>query len=232
MSSQIELAVQMTCTSCVKAVRDSLNIPGVSNVVINLENNSVVVDTTLTTSEVLRHLESSGKKAVVKGYAGSLAAVAILDVSKHIQGVVRLVQINSETCVIDGTVDGLKPGKHGLFIHESGDLSNGCNSVGECYIPNNHQPDELNRVYGNLGTITADDHGRATFRFEDKVIDLSNIIGRSLVITEHPDNVNSGKKLTCGIIARSSGLFQNPKTICACDGVSIWDERNKPKSTL
>ncbi|KAK5647569.1 hypothetical protein RI129_002461 [Pyrocoelia pectoralis] len=216
MSSQIELAVQMTCTSCVKAVRDSLNIPGVSNVVINLENNSVVVDTTLTTSEVLRHLESSGKKAVVKGYAGSLAAVAILDVSKHIQGVVRLVQINSETCVIDGTVDGLKPGKHGLFIHESGDLSN----------------DELNRVYGNLGTITADDHGRATFRFEDKVIDLSNIIGRSLVITEHPDNVNSGKKLTCGIIARSSGLFQNPKTICACDGVSIWDERNKPKSTL
>lgn len=231
MSSQIEFAVQMTCTSCVKAVRDSLNVPGVSNVAINLENNSVVLDTTLTTSEVLRHLESSGRKAVVKGYGGSLAAVAILDIGKHIQGVIRLVQINSELCVIDGTVDGLKPGQHGLFIHESGDLSNGCNSVGECYIPNNYRH-EPNRVYGDLGTITADDHGRATFRFEDKVIDLSNIIGRSLVITEYPNNVNSGKRLTCGIIARSSSLFQNPKTICACDGVSIWDERNKPKATL
>ncbi|KAB0805487.1 hypothetical protein PPYR_02457 [Photinus pyralis] len=233
MSSKIEFAVQMTCTSCVKAVRESLdNIPGISNVDISLEKNTVVVDTTLTTNEVLRHLQSSGKQAVVKGHAGSLAAVAILDVSKHIQGVVRLAQINPETCIVDGTVDGLRPGEHGLFIHESGDLSKGCDSIGECYIPSYFKPSELNRLYGNLGTITADDHGRAEFRFEDKVIDLSNIIGRSLVITENPAGENVGKRLTCGIIARSSALFQNSKTICACDGVSIWDANNKPKSTL
>lgn len=32
-------------------------------------------------------------------------------------------------------------------------------------------------------------------------------------------------RLACGIIARSSSLFQNTKKICACDGLTIWDER-------
>ena len=31
--------------------------------------------------------------------------------------------------------------------------------------------------------------------------------------------------MACGIIARSSGLFQNEKKICACDGNTLWDER-------
>ncbi|XP_011305383.1 superoxide dismutase 1 copper chaperone-like isoform X2 [Fopius arisanus] len=35
---------------------------------------------------------------------------------------------------------------------------------------------------------------------------------------------NSGQKLTCGIIARSSGVFENMKRICACDGKTLWDE--------
>lgn len=36
-------------------------------------------------------------------------------------------------------------------------------------------------------------------------------------------------RLSCGIIARSAGLFQNSeKKICSCDGVTIWNERNVP----
>ena len=77
--------------------------------------------------------------------------------------------------------------------------------------------------------ITSQNDGRAVFRFEDNVVKLSDIIGRSLVVT---DGVNRNERLVCGIIARSSGLFENPKTICACDGVSIWDERESPKSVL
>lgn len=34
-------------------------------------------------------------------------------------------------------------------------------------------------------------------------------------------------RLACGIIARSSTLFQNTKKICACDGLTLWDERDK-----
>lgn len=35
-------------------------------------------------------------------------------------------------------------------------------------------------------------------------------------------------RLACGIIARSAGLFQNPKQICACDGITLWEERDRP----
>lgn len=42
-----------------------------------------------------------------------------------IKGVIRFVEI-SEGCIIDGTIDGLTPGKHGMHIHECGDISNGC----------------------------------------------------------------------------------------------------------
>ncbi|XP_011310819.1 copper chaperone for superoxide dismutase-like isoform X1 [Fopius arisanus] len=40
---------------------------------------------------------------------------------------------------------------------------------------------------------------------------------------------NSGQKLACGIIARSSGVFENTKRICACDGTTQWDERDESK---
>ena len=36
------------------------------------------------------------------------------------------LQVSKDACVIDGTVDNLEPGKHGLNIHEFGDISDGC----------------------------------------------------------------------------------------------------------
>ena len=41
------------------------------------------------------------------------------------KGVVRMTQIDGDQCVIEGTVDGLHPGLHGLAIHETGDTSQG-----------------------------------------------------------------------------------------------------------
>lgn len=46
--------------------------------------------------------------------------------SMNVNGVVRFIQINENECVIDGTIDGLSPGKHGIHIYECGDLSKGC----------------------------------------------------------------------------------------------------------
>lgn len=101
--------------------------------------------------------------------------------------------------------------------------------MGNIYNPETTQN---GRVYGDLGTVVAQKNGRATFRMEDNVIKISEIIGRSLVVSLKIEDNGSQKKLSAGIIARSAGLFQNPKTICACDGVTIWDEASKPKSTL
>ena len=35
--------------------------------------------------------------------------------------------------------------------------------------------------------------------------------------------------IACGIIARSAGLFQNTKTVCACTGKTLWEERLEAK---
>lgn len=148
-------------------------------------------------------------------------------------------------CVVDGVIDGLAPGLHGIHVHECGDISRGCESVGNHYNPRNVRhgsPDNSidKRHAGDLGNINADSDGRAKFRFVDKVISVSEIIGRSIVVTERADDLgcgnnehslldgNSGQRLACGIIARSAGILQNFKKICACDGVTIWDERDKP----
>lgn len=124
-STEIEFAVHMTCENCVNAVKKCLQSePEIKSFDVDLTSNRVIVETTLGVEEVKKKLESTGRKVVVKG-AGSQAGVAILDIGdKGIQGVVRFFQ-NRGTCVVDGTVDGLKPGKHGLAIHECGDVSNG-----------------------------------------------------------------------------------------------------------
>lgn len=43
-----------------------------------------------------------------------------------VQGVVRFLQLSKEACLIDGTIDGLDPGPHGLHIHTLGDLTQHC----------------------------------------------------------------------------------------------------------
>ena len=85
--------------------------------------------------------------------------------------------------------------------------------------------------------MVADESGRASFRLVDQVLNVGDIIGRSLVIKESADDFGrgsspdsktdgaAGKGIACGIIARSAGLFDNPKKICACDGKTLWDER-------
>lgn len=46
-------------------------------------------------------------------------------VDNKIMGVIRFAE-TPDGCLIDGTVDGLAPGKHGMHIHECGDISQGC----------------------------------------------------------------------------------------------------------
>ncbi|XP_011501262.1 PREDICTED: copper chaperone for superoxide dismutase [Ceratosolen solmsi marchali] len=250
-SIKIEFAVQMECQKCVDSVRNALHkVEGIRNVQVSLDQNSVIIDTNLSHLKIQEIIENTGKKAVLKGYGeDNYSAVSMLGGNSGysfgdvIRGVVRFVQIE-KGCIIDGTIDGLTTGYHGLHIHECGDISNGCESVGEHYNPYHTPhggPDDppSKRHVGDLGNIMADNNGRVTFRMINDLVDVSSIFGRSLVVTSKMDDLgkgddpaskidgNSGKRLACGIIARSSGLFQNTKRICACDGLTLWDERDK-----
>ncbi|KAJ8935148.1 hypothetical protein NQ314_012966 [Rhamnusium bicolor] len=191
-TTKIEFAVQMTCESCVDAVKKSVeNVEGIKSVDVDLKTDSVVIDSNLSTLDLQKKLESTGRKVAVKGYAGSSAAVSILEAGdRSIQGVVRFVQVTPNVCIIDGTIDGLKAGPHQISIHECGDLSEGCNSVGNIYNSNN----KSGRMYGNIDTVFAEKNGRAAFRLEDNVIKLSEVIGRSFVISDKTENNKNEKK--------------------------------------
>uniref|UniRef100_UPI0037E7D412 copper chaperone for superoxide dismutase n=1 Tax=Semicossyphus pulcher TaxID=241346 RepID=UPI0037E7D412 len=246
--TKLEFAVQMTCESCADKVRAALEgKTGVQSVSIDVGKMEVLVESALTSAEVQALIESTGRRAVLKGIGGSErdlgSAVAMMAGVGNIVGVVRFLQLSEERCLIDGTVDGLEPGPHGLHVHTLGDLTQDCLSCGEHFNPfgrNHGGPGDSERHVGDLGNIVAGPDGRASFRLEDSQLKVWDVIGRSLVVDAGEDDLgrgnhplsrrtgNSGERLACGIIARSAGLFQNPKQICACDGVSLWEERDRP----
>ncbi|XP_010745782.3 copper chaperone for superoxide dismutase [Larimichthys crocea] len=247
-TAKLEFAVQMTCDSCADKVRAALqDKPGVTSVSIDVGKEEVLVESALTSAEVQALIESTGRRAVLKGIGGSEqdhgSAVAMMAGVGKIQGVVRFLQLSEGQCLIDGTIDGLEPGPHGLHVHTLGDLTQDCLSCGEHYNPLGRRhggPGDSERHVGDLGNIVAGPDGRASFRLEDSQIKVWDVIGRSLVVDAGEDDLgqgghplsgqtgNSGERLACGIIARSAGLFQNPKQICACDGVTLWEERERP----
>ncbi|KAJ1106403.1 hypothetical protein NDU88_003804 [Pleurodeles waltl] len=218
---------------------------------VNLDGESVLVDTTLTAEEVQNLLESTGRLAVLKGMGSTTqrdlgAAVAMVEGVNCIQGVVRFIQLSLEKCIIEGTIDGLNPGLHGLHVHTFGDLTDSFNKCGDHFNPegkSHGDPKDSDRHMGDLGNILADETGRAVFRKEDNYLKVGDIIGRSIVVDEGEDDLgrggnplskisgNSGERLAGGIIACSAGLFQNSKKICTCDGVTLWDERERARAT-
>ncbi|XP_030377943.1 copper chaperone for superoxide dismutase [Scaptodrosophila lebanonensis] len=250
---KIEFAVQMRNEKCANEIKRVLTsrLGEEGQIEIDTKQGRVIVETNTPWSVIQDTIESTGRKAVLSGFGGQ-SAVALINTTGSVvdrtpvQGVVRFTSITAQDgggLVVDGVVDGLKPGLHGLHIHESGDVSQGCASIGGHYNPRQSphgSPQATQRHAGDLGNIRADPDGRATFRFIDPLLEVWDIIGRAVAITAEADDLgsgnnsqslidgNSGERIACGIIARSAGILQNFKRICACDGVTLWDERNKP----
>lgn len=152
-------------------------------------------------------------------------------------------QVTADKVLIDGTIDGLTPGPHGLHVHEFGDFTDGCLSTGGHFNPAgvaHGGPGDAVRHAGDLGNVVADAAGRAAFLLHDDVLKVWDVIGRALVVhadaddlgkTGHPQSAvtgNAGARVACGLIARSAGVRQNTKQVCACDGVTLWGERVAP----
>lgn len=216
---------------------------GIFSTSINVGTNRLYVETTLPSATVLSLIENEFKsQALLRGMGsmtnemsqkyGTTAAVSIISNfdsrSKSIRGVIRFVQINEDSCAIDGTVDGLSTGKHALGICEYGDLTQGCESTGPFYNQlNNDESPNLRKYAGDLGNISSDSNERASFRLIDNYIKVWDIIGRSVCIFEKENSgaVDFGRKVACGLVARSAGLFENFKKICTCSGQTLWEEK-------
>uniref|UniRef100_A0A3G1STG5 Superoxide dismutase [Cu-Zn] n=1 Tax=Sclerodermus guani TaxID=380176 RepID=A0A3G1STG5_9HYME len=141
---------------------------------------------------------------------------------KDVSGDLKLVQsVPNGPVKVTGTIKGLTPGLHGLHVHETGDLSEGCKSLGGHFNPDNAThgaPEDTVRHVGDLGNVEADASGVAKVDITDTVISLSganNILGRSFVIHSGEDDLgkgnsslslttgNAGDRWACGIIGIS-----------------------------
>lgn len=215
----MEFAVQIKGPECVDAVKLKLKENGVKlediETLSDTQNKEcrLVILSAKPWIEIQETIEETGKRAILVGFSDR-AAVAMLDKGddKTVKGVIRFCSITADNgVVIDGIIDGLAPmQKHILSICEFGDVSQGCNSLGDVYKKSSY-------------TIQSDDSGRSKIREVDYKLNISELIGRSVAVSSV-----TGTKLSCGIISRAAGIFQNWKRICACDGVTIWDERDRP----
>ncbi|SPP89666.1 blast:Copper chaperone for superoxide dismutase, partial [Drosophila guanche] len=176
-------------------------------------------------SELHDKIEATGRKAVLSGFGGK-SAVALINTTGSVvnrtpvQGVVRFTAINAKTpCIlVDVVVVGLDPGLHVFHINESGDVSLGCASVGDHYNQRlsrqgSSEASPSERHAGDLALMRVD--GRRSGSADDLELGAND---QSLI------DGNSGERIACGIIARSAGIMKNFR----CDGVSLWDERNRP----
>uniref|UniRef100_A0AC34Q4K2 Superoxide dismutase [Cu-Zn] n=1 Tax=Panagrolaimus sp. JU765 TaxID=591449 RepID=A0AC34Q4K2_9BILA len=132
-------------------------------------------------------------------------------------GVVDFNQ-NGDTILVNGTIFGLTPGKHGFHVHQFADLSNNCLNAGGHFNPHGKQhgaPTDDDRHVGDLGNIEASGVPATTFQMADKIIALSgenNIIGRAIVIHQGEDDLgrgnqpdskttgHAGARYACGVI--------------------------------
>ena len=153
--------------------------------------------------------------------ANRRSGVCVLMGSKSIKGTVYFIEQTANQVRVVGRLSGLDPGYHGLHVHETGDMTKGCDSAGAHLNPYGaRHGDRASSVrhVGDLGNIKANSNGDSHFDFMDDVISLRgvrrNIIGRMLVVhagrddggrartTESMSSGTAGHRVSCGIIGR------------------------------
>ena len=147
----------------------------------------------------------------------SIIAQCDLQHSDKVKGTILFMQAPGTPTLIQGTITGLKPGTHGFHIHEFGDMSDGCKSMGAHYNPDGVDHGDLQQGHvGDIENVVANEDGVAKFSITASRVDLigdRSVIGRGLVIHEDEDDLgkggdaeslktgNAGERLACGIIA-------------------------------
>ncbi|XP_078062024.1 uncharacterized protein LOC144487825, partial [Mustelus asterias] len=136
--------------------------------------------------------------------------------ANNITGEIRLRRQRSNGTEILFDLHGFRSsGKpHAVHVHEFGDLSNGCESLGGHFNPHNMRHGSH---AGDLGNFRPSPDGSLHETLTQVQLGHHSIIGRSIVIHENEDDLghldnpgslvhgNAGQRLACCVIGVSSG---------------------------
>ncbi|KAI3632826.1 hypothetical protein MIR68_008901 [Amoeboaphelidium protococcarum] len=245
-----EFAVEMTCGSCVKSVKEAFGTFGkqIISMDIQLEQQRVVVQSDVPTSTLYKVLRDTGLNVVVRGVGSSLgqnmgAAVSILD---HVMtrngclqqdltpyGLVRLVQVENGQCWIDFSFTVRELDCLYSYLKGSDDDIELNNvpftlAVHECGdFSQSDGPGEVHTLISDQ--VRLEQYGN-TFTASTVIpscqLQLHEIIGRAICFYPSGlsvENVKEGAYVG-GVVARSAGLFQNQKLVCPCSGLNAFEE--------
>ena len=99
---------------------------------------------------------------------GPVMAMCEFTKEHGVEGLVVMTQAPNTPTLLVGEIQGLKPGKHGFHIHEFGDLSNGCETAGAHYNPDNVDHGDLQQGHvGDLENVIADENGVAKIEISE-----------------------------------------------------------------
>lgn len=156
-----------------------------------------------------------------------IIGVCVIDY-KNIKGTIHFYEdINKKHVIIDISISGLpKNSTHAFHVHSAGDLTDSCISACAHFNPYNKNHGGINdkeRHVGDLGNIHSDKNGNVNCKIIDKLIKLrgtkANIIGRSIIIHQDPDDEgkgghddslitgHAGKRIACAVIGYSKKMF-------------------------
>jgi Cu-Zn family superoxide dismutase len=160
-----------------------------------------------------------------------IKAIAVFN-NSNLSGYVTFTEDNKNNkIIINVNLTGLTPGKHGIHIHEAGNLLDECKSCCAHFNPDNtnhggQNNNKNDRHIGDLGNIKVNNKGECKITFSDNLIKLRgykyNIIGRSLVIHQDEDDLglgigekkddslktgNSGSRIGCSVIGYAEAYY-------------------------
>ncbi|KAL1548184.1 copper chaperone for superoxide dismutase, chloroplastic/cytosolic-like [Salvia divinorum] len=217
-----EFMVDMKCEGCVNSVKNKLEtVDGVKKVDVDLTNQVVRVLGNPPVKILTKALDQTGRTARLIGQGlpdEFLVSAAVAEFKgPSIYGVVRLAQVNMELARIEANFSGFPPGRHGWSINQFGDLTKGATSTGKIFNPLKDDKEPL----GNLGILEVDEKGEVFYSGVKEKLRVADIIGRSIAVYGSEDKSDEG--IAAAVIARSAGVGENYKKLCACDGTTIWE---------
>jgi copper chaperone for superoxide dismutase len=185
-----------------------------------LNGDRVVISAIEQPSEIYSQLRARCKDqpVIIRGVSSATntkmewkeSGVCILDCPYPTRGLVRFIPIDEQTTALDISIDQNLQSETGKQV----DL---------CLFESSPPPDVVfgrDRSIKSLGSLIDKIplQNSSSQQLNIRSVDFRKILGGSACLSQ------GDEVIVCGIIARSAGVKQNTKTVCACSGKTLWEE--------